>query len=770
MKDIWCLAMLNLDPIETIVYFGDYKGSNQCPICKFRLLNPQYMKKHIYIQHLKYKWLIDLNEQREKARTTDPIPCPYCGELLYDLSRHITVVHNKTLRQFHLEFPTTPLTSLRKATAQDLNCEICGKSFKFKNVLGKHIKDCHPEVFNANRQKENEEYRLKYKDTHTCPICNQKKFNLIQHVHIKHKMDWDEFCKVYNWDVNDTCIMTDTHKEKLSENKLKFYQSDRGLKLRKKHRQDFSCQNNPACKPEARLKISQNAIKRMNENPFFSRSYGIKFEFNYRDNHYSVRSFEELKTLLALLINKIDFEYESCQETYDTPEGKKTYLPDFIINGSVFELKSSASGYYEKGKMLDKYEFIQEHYRKKGISFYIVSYNTLKKLFNLKINYNIYELCKDMLDSDNMKITHINFHKNSTILSNITPDYKSHKNIIFKTLTKGKKMQWKDIKSAEVISHEGFVYDIELKDNHYFASNNIISHNCRLRNEVTNNEFSYSLGAGGVATGSKNVITININRLIQDNRDIVEEVRKVHKYQLAFEDLYQEYFKSNMMPLYSGGFISLDKQYLTVGINGVVEAAEYLGYEISNNQPYKDWVSSLLKKIYDENRKAAKEYGVKFNTEFTPCESLGAKNAMWDKADGYKVPRDCYNSYLYKVEDNEISVLDKFALHGKQTTQYLDGGSAYHCNLESYPTQEGFKKLIDVAVKEGCEYFCFNVLITGCDDCGHIDKQTLQQCPKCKSKNIWHATRVIGYLKKISDFSTARQNEASLRYYDTKTK
>ena len=164
------------------------------------------------------------------------------------------------------------------------------------------------------------------------------------------------------------------------------------------------------------------------------------------------------------------------------------------------------------------------------------------------------------------------------------------------------------------------------------SSADALSSCCRLRSDIgSQNEFSYSLGAGGVATGSKNVITININRLIQDNRDIVEEVRKVHKYQMAFEDLYQEYYKSNMMPLYSGGFISLDKQYLTIGINGVVEAAEYLGYEISDNQPYKDWVSSLLKKIYDENRKAAKEYGVKFNTEFTPCESLGAKHAMWDK-------------------------------------------------------------------------------------------------------------------------------------------
>ena len=289
---------------------------------------------------------------------------------------------------------------------------------------------------------------------------------------------------------------------------------------------------------------------------------------------------------------------------------------------------------------------------------------------------------------------------------------------------------------------------------------------CRLRSDISSQkEFSYSLGAGGVATGSKNVITININRLVQDNRDLVEQVQKIHKYQMAFEALYQEYYENDMLPLYNGNFLSLDKQFLTVGINGVVEAAEYLGYDISNNEEYKSWVRDLLKKISDENKRASKQYGVKFNTEFVPAENLGVKNAKWDRADGYFVPRDCYNSYLYKVEDDEISILDKFALHGRETSQYLDGGSAYHCNLESYPTQEQFKKLLDVAVKEGCEYFCFNIKVTGCDDCGFIDKRTLTECPKCHSKNIYYATRVIGYLKRISDFSLDRQNEAKLRFY-----
>jgi len=291
---------------------------------------------------------------------------------------------------------------------------------------------------------------------------------------------------------------------------------------------------------------------------------------------------------------------------------------------------------------------------------------------------------------------------------------------------------------------------------------------CRLKNDISDqvNDFSYSLGAGGVSTGSMNVITINVNRLIQQGRDIKEQVEKIHKYQLAFKDLFDEYIEAGMLPVYSANYITSDKQYLTIGVNGVVEACEYLGFTIDNNEEYKQWVSKFLKTISDMNKEASKKYGCKFNTEFVPAENLGVKNAKWDRADGYIVPRDCYNSYLYKVEDEEISVLDKFALHGKDTSQYLDGGSAYHCNLESYPTKEGFMKLLDVAVREGCEYFCFNIKVTGCDDCGNIDKRTLTSCPKCGSKNIYYATRVIGYLKRITNFSSERQKEETLRHYN----
>ncbi|SNZ01479.1 anaerobic ribonucleoside-triphosphate reductase [Flagellimonas pacifica] len=288
---------------------------------------------------------------------------------------------------------------------------------------------------------------------------------------------------------------------------------------------------------------------------------------------------------------------------------------------------------------------------------------------------------------------------------------------------------------------------------------------CRLRNEISDNTFSYSLGAGGVATGSINVITLNMNRLVQKGANIVEEVQKIHKYQVAYKKLIEEYEAAGLLPVYKAGFISLDKQFLTIGINGMVEAAESQGINVGNNDGYKAFVNKYLKAIYNQNKKGKEEYGYMFNTEFVPAENLGVKNAAWDKKDGLFVPRECYNSYFYKVEDLATNTLDKIILHGNETIKYLDGGSALHLNLEEAPNKEGFVKLINATAKAGCNYFCFNIKVTICNTCDHIDKRTLHNCSKCNSKEVDHATRVIGYLKRVSSFSSGRQREHGLRYY-----
>lgn len=288
---------------------------------------------------------------------------------------------------------------------------------------------------------------------------------------------------------------------------------------------------------------------------------------------------------------------------------------------------------------------------------------------------------------------------------------------------------------------------------------------CRLRNEISDNTFSYTLGAGGVATGSINVITLNMNRLEQDGRDLAGEVRKIQQYQVAYRKLMDDYLAAGMLNVYDAGFISLDKQFLTIGINGMVEAAESQGLVAGNNSAYIAFVQDRLKIIFNENKSAKKEFGYLFNTEFVPAENLGIKNAKWDRADGYKVNRDCYNSYFYVVEDELSNPLDKFILHGRELVDYLDGGSALHLNLDEALTKEGYVSLLNIAAKTGCNYFCINVKITICNKCQHIDKRTLQACSVCGSRDVDYGTRVIGYLKRVSSFSSGRRTEHSLRYY-----
>lgn len=290
---------------------------------------------------------------------------------------------------------------------------------------------------------------------------------------------------------------------------------------------------------------------------------------------------------------------------------------------------------------------------------------------------------------------------------------------------------------------------------------------CRLRNEISDNGFSYSLGAGGVSTGSLNVITLNMNRIIQRNLPLAEQVQKIQKYQVAYRKLMEGFQKANLMTVYDAGFISMDKQYLTIGINGMVEAAEFLGLQVSDNPDYKRFLQENMKIIYDLNRAARTEFGYMFNTEFVPAENLGPKNAKWDRADGLQVPRDCYNSYFYIVEDDSLEYADKLSLHGNDVIQYLDGGSALHLNLEEYLTSRQYLMLLDQAATKGCNYFCTNVRVTICNDCGKVTKRTQSSCSFCESTNVDLATRVIGYLKRVASFSNERRKEHQRRFYHT---
>lgn len=317
---------------------------------------------------------------------------------------------------------------------------------------------------------------------------------------------------------------------------------------------------------------------------------------------------------------------------------------------------------------------------------------------------------------------------------------------------------------------------------------------CRLRNELAENTFNPTSGLTGVMTGSCNVITLNINRIVQDwfknydnnitpsgvskySKDLYPSLKwylqtildRVYKYHIAYKTMLYELEDKGMLAASNGGYIYISKLYSTIGINGLNEAARFLGMTVGNNKEYIEFLQLVLGTIKEQNKAHSIHDANRpflFNSEVVPAEGLGGKNYQWDLQDGYVVPDDenLYNSYFYNAHD-DTSVLDKFILHGRQTYQYTDGGSAAHINLEDHLSKEQYLKLIDFAIANGTNYFTFNIPNSKCDDCGYITKHPITECPKCHSKNITQYTRVIGYLRPIKSFGKDRQIEASKRVY-----
>ena len=324
---------------------------------------------------------------------------------------------------------------------------------------------------------------------------------------------------------------------------------------------------------------------------------------------------------------------------------------------------------------------------------------------------------------------------------------------------------------------------------------------CRLRNELAENTFSPTSGLTGVMTGSCNVITLNINRIVQDwalthtlngtplikGKKLIDNplrvtviendlknyvtriLERVYKYHIAFKTMLYDLEDKGMFAASNGGYIHISKLYSTIGINGLNEAARFLGMKVSNNPEYIEFLQLILGTIKEQNKLHSihdRKRPFLFNSEVVPAEGLGGKNYKWDKEDGYVVPEDenLYNSYFYNAHDN-TSILDKFILHGHQTYQYTDGGSAAHINLEDHLSKEQYLKLIDFAIANGTNYFTFNIPNSKCEDCGKIIKSPIDTCPCCGSHNITQYTRVIGYLRPTKAFGSDRQQEARNRIY-----
>lgn len=218
---------------------------------------------------------------------------------------------------------------------------------------------------------------------------------------------------------------------------------------------------------------------------------------------------------------------------------------------------------------------------------------------------------------------------------------------------------FKDEESAKFVAeeyargHSFFTYISDTVDS--------LSSCCRLKNKIKTKEFNFTNGNMGIQTGSKSVITLNLNRIIQDwwntketkeyNVDIIEEISKtevivdcyrigdkiksikslkeyltsilerVYKYHIAYNELLWDMYDANLLPVYKAGFIDLNKQYLTIGLNGLNQAAEFLGISCNDNKEYKDFcqlIFSIIKENNTKNKGKFNNHVLTFNTECVP--------------------------------------------------------------------------------------------------------------------------------------------------------
>lgn len=177
---------------------------------------------------------------------------------------------------------------------------------------------------------------------------------------------------------------------------------------------------------------------------------------------------------------------------------------------------------------------------------------------------------------------------------------------------------------------------------------------CRVLNEMSDNTFSSTTGMTGVMTGSCNVITLNINRIVQDcfknlihpddyneleinacwkdnygknnlKHYLINILERVYKYHIAYKTMLYEMEDAKMFSDCNAGYIYMRKLYSTIGLIGYCEAAQFLGLSVSNNEEYKDFLKLVFGTVKEENKKNSIHDSKRpflFNSEAIP-KSLG---------------------------------------------------------------------------------------------------------------------------------------------------
>ena len=298
--------------------------------------------------------------------------------------------------------------------------------------------------------------------------------------------------------------------------------------------------------------------------------------------------------------------------------------------------------------------------------------------------------------------------------------------------------------------------------NVYMGESSTLSSCCRLRSS-TKNEFFNSFGAGSSKIGSLGVVTVNFPRLAylsksdeEFEQNLKKLVRMTGVINQAKRNIIQQGIDANREPLYSLGFMELDKQYSTTGVNGFYECLDILGHNILTPDG-QDYAIRLLQEINSVVDDMQEKYRKPHNIEQIPGENTSIKFSRKDKYLGYDLGLEMYSNQFVPLT-SDVSMLDRILIQGKMD-KYFSGGSVLHLNVaEKLEDPKDFVDLVKFCAKSGVVYFAINYLLNKCEN-GHMSVGLLDKCPQCGAPIVGKYTRVVGFLTEVSNWHKVRREK-----------
>lgn len=291
---------------------------------------------------------------------------------------------------------------------------------------------------------------------------------------------------------------------------------------------------------------------------------------------------------------------------------------------------------------------------------------------------------------------------------------------------------------------------------------------CRLKNELdVVNEINgfgkiNSFGAAsGLSVGSHRVCGINLPRLAlteKENPNQLNEIMdSVHKILFAHRKLVEERINLGVLPLYTKGWMQLDRQYSTVGLIGGYEYVKNKGLSIlseEGTQALMNVMKNVESKILGYQKE---EKGCIYNIESIPGESQAVKLCDIDKILGYCDSKTKLYSNQY------VSLMDECSIYDRMKTQGIfdsitSGGAIMHCTYkDSTPlTKEQYKSIIKMAKDLHNEYFAINYAYVRCAN-GHKSIGEKDVCEICGAPIVARFQRVVGFITCVESWNNVRR-------------